>query len=613
MNTTLLRAVIIALTVIVTAITACASEQANIVIDSSTQIYHIYPDKSGKKAGKIKHKSQIVYRAEQTADKAVNMAYYNDRITIDKTTGGTTSYGSYFSGDVFYSDAKACLMTIPLKKAGATAKTTIERTFNDPDLFCTITLSEIYPSRNITVSFIVPSSLSDFRIEAANLDMSEVTCTVEEKGKERVITYFIPSLPAIKQVPRTPSLNVTTPQLRILGLYKDVNDLYKRLYDYSVRNVDQAPDSVAALARQITTHCATDSARIAEITSYVHQNIIYKAIEHGEYGYMPDSPSEVLRKKFGDCKGTAGLLRAMLRAVGIDGRYVWVGTEDIPTDWTEAPYLASGNHMIAAAFTGDSLLYIDGTARYLGIGDIPSPIQGRQTIIEDTPEQCIIDRIAPCSPDRNRTLTTLRLSILPDLSLSGTYDETWTGEYNAGMRTWIDRIAPDKQNDAFSAEIAGWKKGTKVKDVATVFHDRSMTLTGDITLNDACQSIDNELYIDINPYPALRHATLDIDKSCDLPRKLSILSISQWTTILEIPDGYNPVDIPEPTTFSSDNIDASLTTTASQEESIITRQLTITFKKRYIPASDIADYNNAIKELARNAALLVTLKKADNN
>lgn len=609
MNTHFLRTVIISVTLSVATYSLCASETSNIIIDSSTDVYRIFPDKSGNRMGKVKHKSQTVYRTLRTADKAVAMMYYNDDISIDKTTGGNTSYGSYFSDDIFYSDSKACLMTIPIKEAGAMAKSTMERTYNDPDMFCTVLLPDHYPSNNLTVKFIIPASLADIRVEAVNLDMSTVTHTIEENDKERVITYFIPYIPAIRHVSRAPSINETAPQLRILGQYRDVDDLYHRLYRYATHSVDPNPDSVIALAREITADCTSDSARIAVINDYVHDNIRYKAIEHGEYGYIPDSPSEVLRKRFGDCKGSAGLLRAMLRGVGIDARYVWVGTENILTDWTDAPYLASGNHMIAAAVTGDSLLYLDGTARYFGIGDIPTPIHGRQTIVEDTPEKCIIGRIPSGTADHNRDCTTIHLSMLPDLSLSGNYSESLTGEYNAALRTAIDNISPDKLNDALSSAMAKWRKGAKVKDAAESRANKMTSLTGSITIPGACQSTGDELYVDINPYPSLRQLTFDTKERDAAPGRLSLKSTCEWKICFDIPEGYVPGAIPKDMVISNDWIYAAITTTVSDDDTLITRHLKLTVKQRDIPAADIDSFNHDIKELAGNASALVSLKR----
>lgn len=587
------------------------AENSNIVIDSTIDTYRIYADKTGSRIGKVKHTSETTYRALRAADKAVAIMYYNNDITIDKTSGGTTSYGSYFSDDVFYSDSKACLMSVELKSAGASAKAIMERTFKNPDHFCTILLSDYYPIANATVRFIIPMSLSDIRVETANLDKSTVTHTTEEKGKERVITYRIESLPAISHTPRSPSINVTAPQLRILGPYKDVNDLYGRLYRYVTSMPDNDPDTVARLAREITSNATSDSARISIINDFVHANIRYKAIEHGEYGYIPDAPSEVLRKHYGDCKGSAGLIRGMLRAVGIDARFVWVGTENIATEWTEAPYLASGNHMIAAACTGDSLLYIDGTARHFGTGELPTPIQGRQTIVEWTPDSCIIDRIPVKSPDANSCVTSIHLSPNPDMSLSGTYSEVMTGEYNAGLRAFAEQTSPDKLNDRLLSYLSIKQKGARVTDPILATGKNDITITSNIELPNAFQAIGDEVYVNLNPYPRLSELLFDTKKPRTCNGIIDIRSSRMWEIKLDLPEGYSAATNYDPIVISNKWIDAKLDTSVSTDT--IIRRLTLTVKERYIRPEEISQFNKDIKELANYTSALIPLIKSSNN
>ena len=61
------------------------------------------------------------------------------------------------------------------------------------------------------------------------------------------------------------------------------------------------------------TSAQTDSGRIADTFAWVQSNIRYVAYEEGDAGQRPDTPAEVLRKRYGDCKGSAALMRALLR------------------------------------------------------------------------------------------------------------------------------------------------------------------------------------------------------------------------------------------------------------------------------------------------------------
>ena len=91
----------------------------------------------------------------------------------------------------------------------------------------------------------------------------------------------------------------------------------------------------------------------------MQQNIRYVAFEAGEAAYRPDTPAEVMRKRYGDCKGMSLLLATLLNRAGIEARIAAVGTDVIPFRIAEAPSLAATNHMICIVPDGDSWLFLD--------------------------------------------------------------------------------------------------------------------------------------------------------------------------------------------------------------------------------------------------------------
>ena len=85
-----------------------------------------------------------------------------------------------------------------------------------------------------------------------------------------------------------------------------------------------------SLLAEIIEGCRTDMEKIRNTYAWVQQNIRYIAFEAGILGHKPDTPAEVLRKRYGDCKGMAILLRTLLKAQGFDARLTDIGTVDIP-------------------------------------------------------------------------------------------------------------------------------------------------------------------------------------------------------------------------------------------------------------------------------------------
>lgn len=590
-------------------ITAAPAAKPNIVIEQKTDVYKFVaggPDKTVLE--KVEHTSQLTFRANRAAGAGIALAYYSDDVKIEKASGSVTTYGPYFGDDTFFSDSKACLIGVTLKKAGATGKASYKRIYTKPEFFCKVILPETYDIENSTMTFEIPVSLaSRFSIEERNIPSEKMTRTEQTKGDKKIITYTFTDIATPKSHDKAPSLNITAPQLVIRGFFADVNELYRYIRSYTL-NDDPAAGTVAAKAREITAGCTTDAERISAITDFVHNTVRYVAVEHGEFGQRPDLPSEVLRKAYGDCKCSAALIKAMLQAVGIDGRLVWVGTESISDKWTDYPALSSGNHMIAAAVTGDTLLFIDGTARYTRAGDLPAGIQGQQALVEDGPENCIIATIPSYPATDNATTEHLSLTIQPDGNITGNGTITFTGSAHRGIEAVVDETPPGKRDEYYARVFSRILHGSHTVSASMEKTDTCTIITGSMTLGGAVKTAGDETYIDINPAEGLHLFKFDTkDRTVD--GVLGYRTSTQSTIVLAVPEGMEATDLPAPVTVSSKWISGSLTTEAADGGRSIVRRYTFTIDDPNIARADMEEYNALIHRLNRACTTKIVLKQ----
>ena len=126
--------------------------------------------------------------------------------------------------------------------------------------------------------------------------------------------------------------------------------------------------------------CTDELEKIHRTYAYVQQNIRYIAFENGLAGHRPDRPAAVLRKRYGDCKGMALLLRTLLKAQGFDARMAYIGTADIASSPDEVPTLAAINPAFCLLFHQGKRYCLDAPYRYLPPEDIPQGIQGRKAL-----------------------------------------------------------------------------------------------------------------------------------------------------------------------------------------------------------------------------------------
>src|SRR5205823_12138899 len=124
---------------------------------------------------------------------------------------------------------------------------------------------------------------------------------------------------------------------------------------------------------------------VRRIVSLLHKNVRYTGVEFAESSLVPQFPSETLNRKYGDCKGKATLLVAMLRSAGIPAHLVLLDSgpgRDLNPD---LPGMGMFDHAIVyvPASSPEPEIWIDATAEYSQVGTLPWIDYGRWALIVD--------------------------------------------------------------------------------------------------------------------------------------------------------------------------------------------------------------------------------------
>ena len=116
------------------------------------------------------------------------------------------------------------------------------------------------------------------------------------------------------------------------------------------------------------------------IVAYLHREVRYTGVEFGEAQNIPAFPRETLKRKFGDCKDKAAVLVAMLRGSGVPAYLALLATgpgQDLASD---LPGYGNFDHAIVYV-PGAPDLWIDATAEYTRVGELPDADQGRLALV----------------------------------------------------------------------------------------------------------------------------------------------------------------------------------------------------------------------------------------
>jgi cellulose synthase operon protein C len=100
----------------------------------------------------------------------------------------------------------------------------------------------------------------------------------------------------------------------------------------------------------------------------------YVGLEFGIHGYKPYKVTQVLARRFGDCKDKAALLIALLREMGVESEMVLVRTRRGGRLEPSPASLAPFDHAVVYVPKLDR--YLDGTAEFSGASELPTQDQG---------------------------------------------------------------------------------------------------------------------------------------------------------------------------------------------------------------------------------------------
>jgi hypothetical protein len=182
---------------------------------------------------------------------------------------------------------------------------------------------------------------------------------------------------------------------------------------------------------------------------YVAKSIEYCAIEIGYGGWIPHSPGEVQKVRYGDCKDKANYLRTLLLEAGIDSQIAIVHSHHgFPNELVLPSLAGTFNHAILAVnLPGGKQVFADPTERTVPFGLLPArDCESPALLLSAEGER--LTHTPSFGPERNTELQRFSLKIDDTGRAVGTFAISSTGvnaaqlkyELLRGTNTKEDRI-----------------------------------------------------------------------------------------------------------------------------------------------------------------------------
>jgi len=517
----------------------------------------------------------------------------------------------YQSDEMFYHDARVKYMNVDFPTQGYSYVYRLIKNYKDIKYFTSIYFSEQHPIVEKKVTLVVPDWLT--------LEIKEFKITKETKRNEKL--KATEHIFTIKNMPSNPDeSNILgpshhRPHILILpksfefrkktkALFNETKDLYN-WYKSLVDNMDEKPESLKAKVKELTENAATDEEKIKNIYYWVQDNIRYIAFEDGIAGFKPDESQNVFKKKYGDCKGMANLIKQMLTEAGFDARLTWIGTKRIAYDYS-TPNLSVDNHMICTLIKDGKRYFLDGTEKYNSFGEYAERIQGRPVLIEDN-ESFILDKVPTATVKSNKEVYHSKLKIDKE-ELKGTVQKTFTGESRATFLYGYYSIGNDKKEDVLLSFLTQGDKNYVIENIKNSDlsnREQDVSLSYDLVLKNKVTSFDNEIYIDIDHNQDLKN--LDLEKRKN-DYSFSFKKNLETIVELDIPQGYKVKELPKPVKANTADFDISIDFTVKGNKVIYHKKFE--FKNALISKKFFAQWNETFKEIKNSYQEQLVLVKS---
>jgi cellulose synthase operon protein C len=318
-----------------------------------------------------------------------------------------------------------------------------------------------------------------FHIDTARLPGLERR--VSEDGDRRVYRFSAKDVPAVVPEPSMPPWPSVLGYVHVstFGSWKEMGQWYWGL----AKDQFDLDAQTRELAHRLGRGRTTDLEKVTAVFDWVVQNTRYVALEFGIYGYKPRRSVQTVARGWGDCKDKATVIVSLLRELGIDATIVIVRT-GLRGDWdSRVASLAPFDHAIAYVPSLD--LYLDGTAEYAGVRELPAMDVGALALrIHEGNSELV--RLPLGDPEKNHRARTVSLTLDPTGAARDLRVEYETrGVHAPGFRrrfeaegTRRERLIEDLAREFPGFELGAGPTAVQTSDLSDIEQDVTLTVRG---------------------------------------------------------------------------------------------------------------------------------------
>jgi hypothetical protein len=445
---------------------------------------------------------------------------------------------------------------------------------------------------------------------------------IEGKTAGNSTTWELLDLPSMEREEHSPSLSAMAPRvvvsyfpptgnsagLRGLKDWTAVSAWLSTLMDPAV----ELSEPVRAKAMQLTANASGEIEKIRAIAAFVQQTkyvAVSLNLTRGG-GYTPRRADEVLAKNYGDCKDKATLMRALLKAVGIEAYLVPISADDrtyVRAEWASPMQF---NHAIVAVRVPDAitlptvietktlgrLLIFDPTDSITPVGDLPLDEQGSYALIV-AGSNGVLAQMPVLSATANRIEGNVEGTIDAAGRLNARVQRRYYGQSAVSLRATEKLEGAGELQKRFERGYARWLPASSISGLSTAGNSEENLLN--VNLNLAAdrfgQIMQGRLLIVRPGLLTSGGEYVFTSKTRQSPVELEA-DLRHDSILIKVPEGFKLDELPRPAKIASPF--GTLEATWTVKDGQIVMQETLEIVETVVPPSDYAKVRDFFERVA---------------
>jgi tetratricopeptide (TPR) repeat protein len=353
--------------------------------------------------------------------------------------------------------------------------------------------------------------------------------------------------------------------------------------------------------------------KVRRIHDYIVSNIRYSFVPFRQSGWIPQSATDVLASRIGDCKDMASLAQHLLERAGVNAHLVLVNTEmrNCPAN---VPISPEFNHCIVAFTIDNHEYFMDCTSEHLNFGNLPEADQGAIALIINDSTQNLIS--LPIDSSFNRLVRRTSEAYLDSsMTLKVSLSTIRTGTEASGIRYNYRYLSKDDQRQTIHRSVS--QDYTQIALDSLKFEDLSLatdtvkyyykfTAKNAAMVNGSTVSLPVRFvdHISSKDFPVEEKRTTPID----MAQSLYGIGTFEETKTIHIPQNLKMLVVPKPVKLESPWGSYRLDFTFNKSVITITRNASFKFYST-VPSSKMEQFKAFMSKIAESDAMQLLFEK----